>query len=63
MNVNQTVSLSSFFPVRLLLSDILNRPITNRVNGVTHDFVNEAVVSKLVKLNIIAAANLKVANE
>lgn len=40
---------------RLLLSNVLNRAITNRVNGITHDFVSEAVVSRIVKLNIIAS--------
>lgn len=49
------LSVCMLFPIRLLLSEILNSAITNRVNGVTHDFVSEAVVAKVVKLNILAA--------
>lgn len=39
---------------KLLLSGILNRDITNLVNGVTHDFVSERVVARVVKLNVLA---------
>lgn len=39
-----------------LLTDVLRRSITNRVNGITHDFINEKIVSRIVKLNVLVAA-------
>lgn len=43
---------------RVLLAEVLTRSVTSRVNGITHDFVNEAVVSKIVKLNVVAALKI-----
>ncbi|XP_053993812.1 uncharacterized protein LOC128884424 isoform X2 [Hylaeus volcanicus] len=37
---------------RVLLTNVLKRSMIARVNGITHDFVNQSVISKIIKENI-----------